>query len=526
MPEMILYLLKANLSIGLFYLGYRLLLRKLTFYNLNRFYLLFALVFSVVYPMVDVNAWLAEQPDISLEAMYIMPDWEQVPANTVVFWPYLTAFFLVGVAYFAIRLCIRLGSLWHIHRASRSETWRVFRYRQVFGNVTPFSFWRHIYLNIHHHEENELGEIFEHEQIHVNELHTLDVLLVELCSVLCWFNPGAWFMRHAVHENLEFITDRRVLQRGVDKKAYQYSLLKVGVPHGAHSGMGTHFNFKSLKRRIMMMNKQRSSSLQLSKYVLAIPVIAVCILVFTVSKAYQREEGDRRIDQSAEQPVHPEVVIRGDVLEEPLVEKQPEASQREEETIASAITDSTKVVKLKGASGSDKNPLYVVDGKPMASGDDISSLDPNTIESITVLKDKPATVAYGAKGVNGVIVITTKKNTAQALRADTSTNHQEKTGEGQSIRIVGVKKRDDAEADKGIVSFRADSMAFLGTSTETAGDFNEVLIIVDGKETSAAAFKQLSPLDVEVINVLKDKHATDKYGEKGAKGVIEVTTKK
>src|SRR5690606_9792881 len=138
-----------------------------------------------------------------------------------------------------------------------------------------FSFWRHIYVNVDHHEQQDLLEIFKHEQIHVDEVHTLDVLLAEIASVCAWFNPGIWLLRAAVHENLEFITDRKVLSSGVDKKVYQYSLLSIGQQTGKYSAIGNGFNLKSLKRRIMMMNRRKSSRVHLGRYLLVLPVIAV-----------------------------------------------------------------------------------------------------------------------------------------------------------------------------------------------------------------------------------------------------------
>src|SRR5690606_14941681 len=91
---------------------------------------------------------------------------------------------------------------------------------------------------------------------------------------------------------LEFITDRRVLRSGVDKRAYQYSLVHLSA---GGSGFGSsltapeelvsHFNFKHLKMRIMMMNKKNSSALHLGKYLLAVPVVVLLALVLTVSRA-------------------------------------------------------------------------------------------------------------------------------------------------------------------------------------------------------------------------------------------------
>src|SRR5690606_13541440 len=149
MPEIIPYLLKANLAIILFYLGYRLLLRKLTFYTLNRFYLLFALFFSLTYPLLDVAQWFAapvgEFPD---EVVYIIPDWQQVPTEAFNGWPYLIALIAAGILWFAVRLVMRLLSLRRIHRQSYADTWHWVRYRRMLASMRPFSFWRNIYVNV------------------------------------------------------------------------------------------------------------------------------------------------------------------------------------------------------------------------------------------------------------------------------------------------------------------------------------------------------------------------------------------
>src|SRR5690606_30275541 len=105
MPDSILYLLKANFAIILFYLGYRLLLRKLTFYRLNRFYLLFALLFSFVYPLVNLaDLFAAPVQEFPGGVVYFIPDWEQVPAASFNGWPLLVGVVAVGAVWIAARL--------------------------------------------------------------------------------------------------------------------------------------------------------------------------------------------------------------------------------------------------------------------------------------------------------------------------------------------------------------------------------------------------------------------------------------
>lgn len=558
MPETITYLLKANLSLVLFYLGYRLLLCRLTFYELNRFYLLFGMVFSAAYPAVDISGWMAAQQTFVAEVVYVVPDWQQIPAAGVDRWLPVFAVFWLGVAYFGTQLLIRLHSLWQVHRASRPATWCLFRYRQVFANVNPFTFWRSIYLNIGQHKEAELASIFSHEQIHANELHTIDVLLAELSRVLCWFNPGAWLMRRAIHENLEYITDRKVLQSGVDKKAYQYRLLKVGQYAGRYTPVTNHFNFKSLKRRIAMMNRKKSSVLQLGNYIFAIPVIAVLVLAFTMTRAYQSDGAEITnqlgvaLSAPAQRPVSIDTNIRTEA--EPEVGLQQEPEQPDEVSVAPPVVvegrqpegvtmETERGITIRRSDTTHAAaPLFVVDGFPMKDNGFLEEIKPEDITRISVWKDEQlATSLYGSDASNGLVVVTTK---AAELKADTII-----IGNGRDTVTAGLKGRlsttlrgyqsairDYQTAVQGYQKESQVGQQEPGSaaaspftplfSVETPPDFNGALVIIDGKESTAGALRALSPDKIKSITVRKGEAATKAYDQKGANGAIEVITER
>lgn len=290
-PELFVYLLKVNLALILFYGVYYFLLRHLTFYSLNRYYLLFAYVFSISYPWINLREWFTNAEHIPVQIYHIVPDWEAVQARSVEVWPLLQWLFWVVLLYFIGRFLIRLISLWRIHRASVPARWQYFHYRQVYFRINPFTFWKNIYVHREAHQDRELLDIFSHEQVHVEQLHTMDTLIAEFMTILCWFNPVSWLMRHSIRENLEFITDRRVLQSGVDKRSYQFSLLNLGTS-GAPDELVTHFNLRHLKTRILMMNKKKSSKVQVSKYLIGTPLIVLFVLIFTMSIAFEAPVSD------------------------------------------------------------------------------------------------------------------------------------------------------------------------------------------------------------------------------------------
>ncbi len=149
---------------------------------------------------------------------------------------------------------------------------------QVDGPVIPFSFGNAIYINQHLHTEKEWEDIILHEYVHIRQRHTVDILIAELVCIVNWYNPFAWLIRYSIRQNLEFIADQQVLDKGVDRKGYQYHLLKVmGEPRYR---LANNFNFSSLKKRIVMMNQMRSAKLHLLKLLFVLPLVTVVLVAF------------------------------------------------------------------------------------------------------------------------------------------------------------------------------------------------------------------------------------------------------
>jgi len=153
-----------------------------------------------------------------------------------------------------------------------------FRVYKVSGNIIPFSFGRSIFINPALHNTEEIREIILHEFVHARQKHSIDIIWSELLCLLNWYNPFAWMIRRSIRQNLEFIADQKVLDHGIDRKQYQYLLLKV-IGNKQFS-IASKFNFSSLKKRIAMMNKMRSAGLHLLKFLFILPLLAVLLLAF------------------------------------------------------------------------------------------------------------------------------------------------------------------------------------------------------------------------------------------------------
>ena len=209
--------------------------------------------------------------------------------------------YLIGVCLFGARFILQIAIL--CYQSYTQPVIRDGRYRivETSGNRAPCSFGNNIFINPGLYDPETYQQILIHEKIHVSGRHTLDILVAEIAVVLQWFNPFIWLYRREVENNLEFLTDQSVLlHRGVERFTYQLSLLRVSAPHLPFS-ITNNYNQSLLKRRIVMMNSQRSPRSTVWKYFFLLPLLTV--LVFTLNKpaafGHPRQSGPTAVSTSS-----------------------------------------------------------------------------------------------------------------------------------------------------------------------------------------------------------------------------------
>lgn len=281
MPDLIDYLLKVSIALALVYLFYQLVLRRLTFYNWNRWYLVGYSIMSFLIPFMNITGFLFRHELDEAQIVRIVPvyniqlkeagfEWNQ--------WTVAMALLITGMLLMGIRMLLQLLSLRRMQTKAVLLNEGDIKLFHVEEQIMPFSFNNGIYINSKLHTEAELQEIIRHEFVHVKQKHSIDILLAEVLCTLLWFHPAAWLIRKAIRQNLEFIADEKVLQDGVDKKQYQYLLLKVVGNN--HYSIAPNFNFSSLKNRIVMMNQIKSARVQIIRFLFVLPLLAVLLLAF------------------------------------------------------------------------------------------------------------------------------------------------------------------------------------------------------------------------------------------------------
>lgn len=279
------YLFKLSVSLAVVYLLYQLLFRRLTFYNHNRWYLLGYTFLSFLIPFIDISPVL-QRNDWSETSLV---NWVPVlhtgnttiisaTGNTFSPWKVLLIITVTGMVVMFTRLLIQFLSFRKMRRKAVALDASSLKIYQVNEKIIPFSFGNSIFINRYLHTETELQEIIRHEFVHVKQRHSIDIIWAEVLCLFNWFNPFAWLLKKAIRQNLEFIADNKVLENGINKKEYQYLLLKVIGNH--QYSIATAFNFSSLKKRIAMMNKLRSARVNLLRFLFILPLLAVILVSF------------------------------------------------------------------------------------------------------------------------------------------------------------------------------------------------------------------------------------------------------
>jgi len=311
MEPIILYFIKSGALIVLFLTAYYFFLRKETFFKSNRWFLLFGLVISVLLPVVTFKKTVWVEPAPIVE--YIpAPTYDKVPAYayqagegpaeaivTMVpektfeidwFWV-AVAVYALGILALLVKFALDYYALKKVLKGKAIYQQEDYKFVNVKENIAPFSYFNYIVYNPELYSQVEMENILEHEKVHCSQNHTIDVLIARVFCIAFWWNPFVWFYKKAIVQNLEFIADSDAFKNISDKKAYQFTLLKI-TTHESCVAISNHFFQSLIKKRIVMLNKNQSKRWNSWKYAIIVPALAVFMWQFQVKVVAQEKKGD------------------------------------------------------------------------------------------------------------------------------------------------------------------------------------------------------------------------------------------
>ncbi|MDQ6530747.1 M56 family metallopeptidase [Flavobacterium sp. LHD-85] len=324
MEALFIFILKSSGLLAMFYFAYIFLLRKETFFNSSRWFLIAGLITSVLLPFVVYTKviWIEAPPahtpapiitttenavknisTSSQDAIVYTPQYKPTAVTVVeeenfeINWSLVLAVvYGIGFLAFLIKFAFDFYSLNSVLKGKKIEQQNDFKFIDVDENIAPFSYFDYIVYNSSLYTAAELENILEHEKVHSDQKHTVDVLISRIFCILFWFNPIVWLYKKAILQNLEFIADSEASKKIADKKAYQYTLLKI-TTHETCVAITNHFYQSLIKKRIVMLNKNQSKKRNYWKYSAVIPALGAFVLLFQIKTIAQEKKQNEAVVQ-------------------------------------------------------------------------------------------------------------------------------------------------------------------------------------------------------------------------------------
>ncbi|MBT8317588.1 MAG: BlaR1 peptidase M56 [Lutibacter sp.] len=288
---MINYILQILLFQVLFLAVYDIFLQKETFFKWNRIYLLITPFLSFLIPFLkfkSIQQTVPQEYVVQLPTVFLNPQViiEQHVTNqtTINYLPYI---FISGVLLFSIIFLLKLFKIQKL--ISKNIIVRYHKYKLVLltEKKAAFSFFNYIFIHKKLKDNKEL-DIIQHEIIHCKQKHTIDLLLFELLKIVMWFNPLIYVYQNRITVLHEYISDAEVIKE-TSKKSYFNSLLSETFNVENISFTNQFYKHSLLKKRIIMITKEKSKKMKQLKYLLVLPLLVSMLIYVSCTDDAQAE---------------------------------------------------------------------------------------------------------------------------------------------------------------------------------------------------------------------------------------------
>lgn len=517
------YLLRASVLMALFYVCYRLFFANNTFHNVNRFSLIIMMLTVVILPLFRFNL-IPEKKTEPVIGMF-PPDFSFFPITELVetqpriaipWVQILMILFVAGFLFTLIRYLTGLSQMAVIIRKSEKQMLVGHTVLCITDrNISPFSWMKYIVLSRKDLSADNRA-VIRHEKAHIHLRHSFDMIFFDIFTCIFWFNPFSWLLRREIQSVHEYQADEQVLNHGIDTKQYQLLLIRKSVGEYKFA-LANNFRQRDLHKRIIMMKRNKTNRRMKWNYVMALPVLFLAMIALSVPKlnaGIPEKESNDTVKKETAFSIHVKdsVIVTGRVdLNEHRLALEKTKIVPKDSTLTTGSGENVNI-SIRGYRG---NPLVIMDEKKITETE-FKKIKAEDIASISILKDASAVAVYGDEGNDGVILITTKRSNRD-VKTIGSGSMDSLRGDVRDL-IEEIDKRSSQVSNQLSVKVRSQS---LNEILE-----NPPLIIVDGeKMPKDFDLNSISSSDIESISVLKDKSATEIYGDEGKNGVIIITKK-
>ncbi len=517
MNSLLYYLLQVIAASGLLYGYYHLFLRNKKFHFYNRYYLLASAIIPVIIPFLNIPVYFTTQETASSPILHtltvinynssdsLMPG---VSAGTSDSGYTITGLFyglylLPGLLLFA-RILFSIIKIIRLYRGNEVEKLDNISFINTTEPGTPFSFFRWLFWNKEIEVNSDKGQqVFRHELFHIRQKHSLDIMFLELITVIFWINPFIHLIKKEMRAIHEFLADEAAVR---NQEQWSYAELLLMQVLQTKQFLVNPFFHNQIKRRIAMITSSQQPRYQYFRKIMVLPLLAVLTMLF----AFTYKEIKEQRHQLSRDGNTGSVV---DTIPAKKIESVPGIKEFIAEGVRSKIADGkSNPVSYIEFHSNDGRILFKADSIIFKSGP----------------KNPEKMVIKGLVVLNGEVQPETFSFLNTQLIAKQVTVYPE--NDKEAIRKYGPK------AAKGALEFTEASFIKEVTLPDmkfTGFPLGDPLIVIDGSIqvsrpnlTIKQLLDDLDPNTIESINVLKNNSATAKYGDKAVNGVIEIITGK
>jgi hypothetical protein len=300
----IYYVLESSICLLLLLTVYRLLISNLTHFSWMRIYLLISVVLSIILPLVIIPIqWnssihtagffnnfsflTGNESAVYSELQSLSNESGSNPGSVLLqgMIILLIAVYILGLLNKAYHFARNLRSIQNCIRRNPKVREDRFWLIDLNEKMPPFSFFNYIFISNSYQQlsADELQRIKNHEKVHSQQLHSLDVVFIEVISIIFWFNPLLIYLKKSIQEIHEYIVDEKILEEGKGKKDYAELLLKLASEVKGFN-LSAGFSGSQIKRRIVMINRQKSLPWHKLMFIILVPLTILLMLSFSYMK--------------------------------------------------------------------------------------------------------------------------------------------------------------------------------------------------------------------------------------------------
>ncbi|MCQ9633858.1 hypothetical protein MP477_02675 [Chryseobacterium sp. WG23] len=374
METLLLYFGKVIVCSGVMFLYYQLSLKDKTFHHYNRFYLLSAILISLLLPLIRIDDFTIEVNNdmyMLLDKIQNFNTTKNIDHGHIYFNIIFSALGLVSL-YFIGKLSYGIFKIQQFKKQFQKESFDGINFYRTDLIEAPFSYFKNLFWKNAITLNSDIGEqILKHEMVHIEQKHSFDKIFIEVITSVLWFNPFFHLIKREINLIHEYLADKKAVKHS-DTKAFAQMLLASHFS-GTQLPATSPFLSSNLKKRLKMLQKP-NTKFGYARRIFALPVL------FSVAFAYMVNAKNKEIEET-------NISIKNAVL------------QIQKDTVRPGETEQKKIQEIKANDSDDDKKLSKIQKKMDEKGKELDKLKPGSnafnkkIEEINVLASEISKIA-------------------------------------------------------------------------------------------------------------------------------------